>query len=321
MTKATTNDIISAVSASTNVLVCGHIRPDGDCIGSALAMRRLCEKMGKTAVAVCDCDKPSGFGFLPEYDGFCVLKELEYDLFIAVDCATESRLGKYSEYLARAKNSVCIDHHPTNFGYGKINRIDPSSASTCSILLDLFGDTGLIDADVATMLYTGVSTDTGHFMHANTTAKVFTDAAQLCSYGIDVGTINHEIYCNKSLKRLKLTSRALAGIRLFGEDKIALMKIMLSDLDECGCTSEDTEGLIDFAKSVSGVEIAISICEQPGGLFRVSLRSVSANVAAVAEKFGGGGHKLASGCIVKGSEFDVADKIVSAAARELGVKL
>ncbi len=321
MTKTIKNDFIAAVAASNNILVCGHIRPDGDCIGSALATRRICENLGKKAVAVCDCDKPSSFGFLPEYDGFCVPGELEYDLFIAVDCATESRLGKYGDYLSRAKNSICIDHHPTNVGYGKINHIDPSAASTCSILLDIFGDTDLIDKDVATMLYTGLSTDTGHFMHSNTTAKVFSDAAKLCGYGIDVACINRAIYCNKPLNRLKLTSRALAGIRLFGEDKIALMKITLNDLDECACTSEDTEGLIDFAKSITGVEIAISICEQVGNIFRVSLRSAKANVAAVAEKFGGGGHKLAAGCIVKGNEFDVADRVVSAAARELGVAL
>ena len=319
MTKITT-DIIDAVSASKNILVCGHIRPDGDCISSALAMRRICQNMGKTAVAVCDCDKPSSFAFLPEYDGFCALKELDYDLFIAVDCATESRLGKYDEYLVRAKNSIVIDHHPTNPGYGKINHIVPSSASTCSIILDIFRDTEYIDKDVATMLYTGLSTDTGHFMHANTTTKVFTDAAKLSEFGIDIASINHDLYCSEPYKKIKLKSRTLDGIRLFGENKIALMKIMLSDLDGCGCTSEDTEGLIDYAKSIRGVEIAISICEQPGGFFRVSLRSVSANVAAVAEKFGGGGHKLAAGCIVKGNEFDVADRVVSAAARELGVK-
>ncbi|MCH5350346.1 MAG: bifunctional oligoribonuclease/PAP phosphatase NrnA [Clostridiales bacterium] len=317
-TRAT--EIISAISESNNILVCGHIRPDGDCVSSALAMRRLCVNMGKTAVAVCDCDKPSSFGFLPDYDGFCVFKDIDYDLFIAVDCATESRLGKYGEYLAKAKNSICIDHHPTNPGYCKINHIVPASASTTSIIFELFRDTKYIDKAVATMLYAGISTDTGHFMHANTTEKVFRDAAELCKYGIDVASVNHDLYHNNPFRKIKLTSRALDNIRIFGEGKIALMKILLDDLNSCLCTSEDTEGLIDYAKSIEGVEIAISICEQPGGLFRVSLRSVKANVAAVAEKFGGGGHKLAAGCIIKGNAFEVADRIVSAAARELGVK-
>ncbi|MCH5157745.1 MAG: bifunctional oligoribonuclease/PAP phosphatase NrnA [Clostridiales bacterium] len=318
--KAITTEIISAVAASNNILVCGHIRPDGDCISSALAVRRLCQNMGKTAVAVCDCDKPSSFRFLPDYDGFCVLKDIDYDLFIAVDCATESRLGKYTEYLNKAKNSICIDHHPTNPGYGKINHIVPTAASTCSIIFDIFRDSEYIDKDVATMLYAGISTDTGHFMHANTTEKVFNDAAELIRHGIDAVSVNNELYNNNPFRKIKLTSRALDSIRIYGEGKIALMKILLDDLNSCMCTSEDTEGLIDYAKSIEGVEIAISVCEQPGELFRVSLRSIKANVAAVAEKFGGGGHKLAAGCIIKGNAFDVADRIVSAAARELGVK-
>lgn len=312
-----TADMINAIKRSRNVLICGHIRPDGDCVSSAMAIRRICEKLGKNADAVCDADKPEMFGFLPDYERFCTLGQKYYDLFIAVDCAVDKRLGEYYSRLIDAENSINIDHHPTNNGYGRINHIVPEASSTCEIIYDIFEGTDLIDKDVATMLYTGLSTDTGHFMHANTTEKVFQTAAGLAKYGIEIGHINHELYCKKSVSRIKLTARALNSIELYDGGKIAVMTIMLDTLAECGCDSQDTEGLIDNASSISGVKIAISMCEQPGGIFRVSLRSVSADVSAVAGTFGGGGHKLASGCIVPGTCADVKKRLVAAATAEL----
>jgi len=313
----TATDIINAIKNSETVLVCGHIRPDGDCIGSALAVRRLCEKLGKRADAVCDSEKPQNFSFLPDYELFCNRRYDNYDLFIAVDCADEKRLGVYRNYLTTAKNIVDIDHHPTNPGYGNINCIDPGAASVCAILFELFGDSGLIDVNIATFLYVGLSTDTGHFMHSNTDAKVFRTAAALSEYGVDIGKVNHDIYCNKSFNKIKLTARVMDGIRLYCDGKIALMVITLDDLEKCGCRTEDTEGLIDYASSISGVAISIAMCEQPGSVFRVSFRAVYADVAAVASAFGGGGHKLASGCIISGNRYDVEEKVVKAAAAAL----
>ncbi len=315
MTKAAT-DIINAIKNSSAVLVCGHMRPDGDCIGSALAMRRLCEKLGKHADAVSDGEKPPAFDFLPDYELYCAPRRPDYDLLIAVDCAEEKRLGEYRRYLNTARTVVNIDHHP-NIGYGNINVVDPSASSTCAIVFELFEDSGYMDKTIAEMLYTGLSTDTGHFMHSNTDEKVFKIAARLCTYGIEVGKINHDIYCNKSTNRIALTALALSGIRLYAEGKIALMTVMLADLEKSGCHTPDTEGLIDHASSISGVKISLCMCEQPGNVFRVSLRSVEADVSAVAARFGGGGHKLASGCMISGNRYDVAEKIIKAAEAAL----
>lgn len=317
MNKTAINEIVDAIKNSSSVLICGHIRPDGDCISSALAVRHFCRALGKRADAVCDAEKSPSFAFMPEYDDFCDPACDNYDLFIAVDCATEKRLGLYRKYLEETAHSINIDHHPTNGKFCKINYIDPTAASTCSILYELFSDIDAIDKTLAQMLYVGISTDTGHFMHANTDSKVFRSAAKLCEYGIDVGELNHSIYCNKSVARIKLTARALGGLRMYADGKIALLSVTLDDLSECGCKSEDTEGLIDNATSIGGVEIAITMCEQDGGLFRVSFRSSHADVAAVAEKFGGGGHKLASGCIVSGDRYDVAARLTDAAAYAL----
>ena len=314
----TTSEILNAINAAETVLVVGHVRPDGDCVGAALFMRHICERLGKKADAACDGEKPTAYAFLPEYEYFCAPRYKKYDLFIAVDCATESRLGEYKAQLASAKNSINIDHHITNTEYGKINHVLPDASSTCQILFDLFkGVDGLMDKACASMLYVGISTDTGHFMHNNTTADVFRAAAALCEYGIDIAALNHDLYCNNAFSKMKLTSRVIGGIVLYESGKIALMNISLKDLLDCGCTSEDTEGLIDNASAISGVRIAISMCEQPGSVFRISFRSVSADVSAAAARFGGGGHKLAAGCMITGNRYDVMEKVVAAATAAL----
>ena len=316
--KAITTEIINAINAAKTVLVVGHVRPDGDCVGSVLAMRHICEKLGKIADGVCDSDKPEAYAFLPEYEYFCAPRYKQYDLFISVDCATESRLGEYRAFLDSAKNSINIDHHATNPGYGKINYIDGDACSTCYILFNMFKDVeGMLDGDAAAMLYTGLSTDTGHFMHSNTTEEVFRTAAELCGYGIDVAALNRSLYCNNAFNKVMLTARALGGIVLYEGGKIALMNISLKDLQDCGCTSADTEGLINNASAIAGVGIAISMCEQPGSLYRVSFRSAAADVAAAAAKFGGGGHKLAAGCMISGNRYDVLEKVVAAATAAL----
>lgn len=316
----TAADIIDAIRRAQKILVCGHVRPDGDSIGATLAMRRICQKLGKSADAVCDSEKPAAFDFLPDYELFCSPKYNNYDLFIAVDCANAKRLGAYIVQLDSAADSISIDHHSTNEEYAKTNIVDGASSSTCALLFDLFSQSGIIDRDIATMLYTGLSTDTGHFMHSNTDAKVFYTAAKLCEYGIDVSAINHAIYCNRSLRRTKLTSRALDSIRMYAEGRVALMTVGLDDLAECGCKSEDTEGLIDFVSAISGVLISISMCEQDGGYYRVSFRAVSCDVSAAAATFGGGGHKLAAGCIITGDRYEVTEKVVSAAICALNCK-
>lgn len=313
MISSTATEIINAIKAASTVMVCGHIRPDGDCIGSAMAMRRICEKLGKKADAVCDAEKPSAFAFLPEYSEFCAPRFDNYDLFIAVDCATEKRLGVYGQYLRNAKKSVHIDHHPVEQMFADVNCVRVEASSVCEVVYSLFAESGLLDAQSATMLYTGLSTDTGHFMHSNTTPEVFKIASELTAYGVDIGAVNRGIYKTKSFNRIRLTARALDGIELFENGKIAFMTIMRSDMTECGCGMDDTEGLIDYASSIAGVEISICVCEQEGGTFRTSLRSVAADVSKVASLFGGGGHKLASGCILGGGREQVKDRLVAAA--------
>ncbi|MCH5155562.1 MAG: bifunctional oligoribonuclease/PAP phosphatase NrnA [Clostridiales bacterium] len=316
--KAITTEILNAIKAAQTVLVVGHVRPDGDCVGSVMAMRHICEKLGKTADAMCDCDKPDTYAFLPEYEYFCAPRYKQYDLFISVDCATESRLGECRAFLVGAKNSINIDHHATNPKYCKINYVDGDACSTCYILYNMFKDVdGLLDGESAAMLYTGLSTDTGHFMHSNTTAEVFSTAAELCKYGIDIAALNRSLYCNNKFSKVMLTARALGGIILYEGGKIALMNISLKDLQDCGCTSEDTEGLINNASAISGVRIAISMCEQQGSVYRVSFRSAAADVAAAAAKFGGGGHRLAAGCMISGNRYDVMEKVVAAATAAL----
>ncbi|MDE5592720.1 MAG: bifunctional oligoribonuclease/PAP phosphatase NrnA, partial [Clostridiales bacterium] len=195
-------EILNAIKAADSILICGHIRPDGDCVGSALAMYGICKKLGKNVdVACADGVSPATYAFLPNFDKLNALKEDKYDLFIAVDCANESRLGDMFKFVSSSKYSIKIDHHPSENNYCKYNYVDSSACSTCAIIFELFEDSGLIDCDIAKALYTGLSTDTGHFMHSNTTPKVFGIAKKLSEYGFDVGAVNHDIYCSKTFNR------------------------------------------------------------------------------------------------------------------------
>lgn len=303
--------MIKSLKEAKNVLIAGHIRPDGDCIGSGLAIKHLCDSLGINADFSVDSDIPESYMFMPGAREINSHKFNNYDLFIAVDCADAARLGRYAEY-AETVYTVNVDHHYTNPSYGNKNYIVADACSTCEILYGMIREAGLLNKTIAECLYVGLSTDTGHFMHANTTEKTFLIAAGLAAEGIDVSGINNMLYNSVSRNKLALTSRAIGSIEYFENGDIAFMTIYLSDLKQTGCTTDDTEGLIAYATSIKGVKVSVCVCEQADGTFRVSLRSKGANVAKAAAVFGGGGHERAAGCILRGKRDDVARKLISA---------
>lgn len=305
--------MIETIKNANKILVVGHVRPDGDCIGAGLCVQHCCALLGKKADFVFDSVKPETYEFMPEYDRVNEKTLDDYDTVIAVDCADIKRMGSYGAML-EGRKSVCVDHHHTNDGFANLNIIDGKACSTCEMLYEMLEPHGLVDKTAATCLYVGLSTDTGHFMHQNTDSRAFTVAAGLASKGIDVGALNNSLYKSVSKNKMQLKIRALQSLTYHCDGKVAVMTISLKDLDECDCKVSDTEGLIDYATSVKGVVVSICLCEQTGN-FRVSLRSKAPNVSAVAAKFGGGGHVLASGCILSGSYTSVVSRLLEAVAQ------
>ena len=304
--------LIGHIKSSKKVLIICHIRPDGDSLGSGFALKRIAEKYGKLVDIVCDSDKPQHYAFLPNYDDLNQMKYEKHDLVIAVDCADENRLGKYYSNFKRAKVNMNIDHHQTNTQYGMFVRVKPQASSTCEVVYDLIHNDYKIDKEVATLLYLGISTDTGHFRHNNTTEHTLFVASKLIALGADNESIVNNVYKSQTKNKLDLIATAIKSFRFFKDNKIVVITLTRDDMQKCGCTLADTEGIIDYGMSMGNVEVAVCMSEQNIRSYKVSFRSKCADVAQSAMTFGGGGHKLASGCVVNGHYEDVVDKVVKA---------
>ena len=301
---------IDAVKKAKNVLIVCHIRPDGDCLGSGFALMRIAEKLGKKVDFVCDSPFPPAYSFIKDHEKLNEIKCDSYDLAIAVDCADSARMGSFGEAFRKCPETINIDHHKTNDRFGKVNFVVPDLSSTCELLYSLIKNDNVIGADEATDLYLGLSTDTGNFMHSNTTPDTLTTASELLALGADLSMIVNGFYRNNTKNKLALISRAIASMQYFDDDKVAVITVKKSDLEETGCVLSDTEGLIDYAMSVGSVKVAVCMTEQRERSYKVSLRSKGADVSIVAGYFGGGGHKQASGCVANGYYEDVLEKIV-----------
>lgn len=301
---------IDAIKKANDILIVCHIRPDGDCLGSGFALTRIAERMGKRVDFVCDSPFPPAYSFIKDRDKFNDIKCERYDLAIAVDCADSARMGAFGELFRKCSETINIDHHKTNDGFGKSNFVVPDLSSTCELLYSLIKDYGVIGADEATDLYLGLSTDTGNFMHSNTTPDTLRTASELLALGADLGAIVNGFYRNNTKNKLALVARAVSSMRYFDDDKVVVMTVTQRDLKETGCVLSDTEGLIDYGMSVGSVKVAVCMTEQRERSYKVSLRSKGADVSLVAGAFGGGGHKQASGCVANGYYEDVVEKIV-----------
>ena len=296
-----------------------HVRPDGDSIGSALALKLALLKLGVDAEVVCDDPVPSRFFFLKEVETVKSNLNGEYSALIAMDCADVTRLGSFSDVFLKHKNTYSIDHHVSNNRYSKTNYVVERS-SNCENVLSLITEMGVeIDQKIANLIALGIITDTGNFKHKNVSAETLKSASIAKEKGADLNLITYKTFNEQTKERAKLFGRVMSCIRYFENDRFALATIRLSDLEASGAKPEETEGFIDFVMGIDTVEIGACIMETSTNVFKVSFRSKGADVNAVAGTFGGGGHTLASGCRISGEYEEVVDKIRFAVSRELPI--
>lgn len=305
------------ISNSAQILIIGHLRPDGDCFGAGLSLLHIADKFNKDADFVCDSEFSQQYAFMHGFERAGNLRFSNYDTVICVDCGDEKRLGKYIKQFSQAKVTVNIDHHITNTNFAKENIVIPTASSTCEILGNIYLAEGLMDKITAELIYTGLSADTGHFAHANTTKEVFELAVKLFEYEIDAFNVVKHLYRSLSYNKLMLTMRAIESMRFFLDQKICIIFIKKSDLEELNCKLEDTEGVINYGINLEKVEIAACICESAENSYKVSFRSKNIDITNVAVKFGGGGHKYAAGCMLFGNFEDVLEKTSNALISEL----
>src|SRR5438045_5512832 len=253
------------------------------------------------------------YSFLPggEFLQTPLSEPQDFDVAIALDTATQSRLGTATSLVRSAKTWINIDHHPSNPGYGDLVYIDATAPATGQILFELITSQGLpMDAAIAENLFVAISTDTGSFQYPNTTARTFEIGAELLRYGVNVGRVSQLLYESYPRRRAELLRELLGTMRFSGHGKVASFSLSLKTAAELKARPEDNEGLIDHLRAIQGVIVAVFFEELADGKVRVSMRSKNekVNVCAICEKFGGGGHVLAAGARVRGRLAEVEKK-------------
>lgn len=323
MSNSTFSEIAQALREHNSFVVMSHVRPDGDAIGSQLALGHALEQLGKTVYYVNEDGLPDNLAFLPHSENVIQSKGevLDIEVAIALDCATKPRLGENSlKAASKAKLWINMDHHISNTGYGDLNFIDATSPATGQILYNFITAEDFLLSDVTRdAIYVAVSTDTGSFQYGSTTVATYEMAADLVRRGLKVGDINAKTYDSHPYRRVELLRRLLSTLQLSDDGRIADWKLVYSTQEELGLKSEDSEGLIDMIRAVDGVEVAVFFEELSDGMIRVSMRSKNKaiNVCDVAKIFGGGGHAMAAGIRTEGTIEGVREVVLAELRKSL----
>jgi len=313
--------IIQAIRDAKTICVVGHVRPDGDCIGSQLGLTLALRAEGKKAVCWNEDSVPQKYRFLDPTGDFEKPKRGEkYDLVIATDCASHERLGIAGKYTAQRKCLVNIDHHESNTRYGDINWVSPREPSTGELIHRLLKTARWpITARIADLLFTAVSTDTGSFQYSTTRPGTFHVGAELVTRGANLAKICDEVYQSFPLSRARLLKLLYSKFKLAHDDRIAWFWLKKADLARTGADSNDTEGLIDHIRAIEPVIVACVFEELEPELTRISLRSKSdkVNVSEICGQFGGGGHPAAAGARIPGRPLSVQRRVIAAVKKAI----
>lgn len=290
---------LADVRSASSIVIGTHLNPDGDALGSALAVSFALTALGIENEVICHHPAPRNLEFLPNVKKIRkVPKHEKHDLAIMVDLESTDRLGDCEPYIRHAQRLIVIDHHVPHEAPGDLRIIDTSAPATAVILTRLLMALQLpITADIATCLLTGIVTDTGSFRFRNTTPESLTLAAQLLEAGADITQVSEEIFQRKPLASVQLLGSVLDHMRLDCDDQLAWGVVSLDDFMRTDAKDEDTEGFVNELLSVGTVKMAALLRETKPGKIRCSLRSRgNLDVAQVARIFGGGGHRNAAGC-------------------------
>ena len=316
----TIQNLDESLKNAKTIGISGHIRPDGDCVGSCLGMWLFLKTYYPDIKAKVVLEPtPESFYFLEGADQISNEPDEKtvYDLFMVLDCSDQERLGANAVCFRNAARTLCIDHHITNGAFADENHVLPEVSSTCEILCDLIG-IDRITRPMAEALYMGIAHDTGVFQYSNTSRHTMTIAGQLIDKGIDHNWILDETFYKKTYNQIQIMGRALLeSIRML-DGRVIFSAIRKKDMDFFCVKPADLDGIVAQLRSIRGVDTAIFLYELGNQEWKVSLRSNSlVDVAKVASAFGGGGHVRAAGCTLQGSGYDVVNNIVRLVDQQL----
>lgn len=305
-------DFMKIVNEAKTIAIAGHVRPDGDCVGSCLGLYNyLTEQTKDKKIDVYLESVPTAFSFLKNTE--CALteskKNVTYDLFIALDCGSRDRLGFTEELFLSAKHTVSIDHHISNTMFAEYNHVEGEASSTCEVLCGFFKEDS-ISKETAECLYLGIVHDTGVFKHSNTSRKTMDTAGSLLEKGVSASQVIDDSFYRKTYMQNQILGRCLLESILLLDGKIIFSGVSQKMMQLYGAVPADLDGIIDQLRVTAGVEVAILVREEGVLNYKVSMRSNGkVDVSKICCLFGGGGHKMAAGCTMNGSMHDVINNL------------
>ena len=319
--------IIRQIKKSSHLLVASHTEPDGDAVGSLMALGMALGKLNKKATLYNASPIPAVYCFLPSVERIVrhIKKANTYDTAIILDCGDLSRIGGMSATVSQIPCIINIDHHISNTGFGNLQLIDTTACSTAEIVYDLIKALNApMDKAIATSLYTGILTDTGSFRFSNTNPAAFAISKEMADLGVEPYNVAQQVFGTYSLGRIKLLNLALDSIEISENGKFSMMTITKSMLAATGTQPEDVDGLINYARRIKNVKVAALIQELQNGTgrantlscYHVSLRSDgTVDVAAIANSYGGGGHVSAAGFQIKSTLSNLKSEMITLAEK------
>lgn len=313
-------DFATYLEGVQTVAIAGHVRPDGDCVGSCLATYNyIKDNYPKIEVALYLQPIPNIFKFLSRADEIMHSCEEDktYDLFIAQDCGDLKRLGDAAKYFETAKKTICVDHHVSNDNFADENYIFPYASSTSELVFGLIGEKS-ITKKIAECIYVGMVHDTGVFQYSCTSAKTMEIAGKLMEMGIDFSKIVDETFYTKTFEQNQILGKALLNSRLLLDGKMIASVITMEEMKQYHVLPKHLDGIVNQLRVTKGVEATVFLYENEDGSYKVSTRSNGlVNVAELAVKFGGGGHERAAGFSMEGTPEDLINKVAFEIEKQL----
>jgi phosphoesterase RecJ-like protein len=319
-------EVGKALLEAPSIVIASHTRPDGDALGSTIALADTLRELGKSVIAVNQDGVPKRYNFLPcansVFKPGAIKEPLKAPLFVALDTGAPDRLGdQVWKLVAGRQSTLVIDHHASNQRFGEVNYVDQDSPATGQLIYELIEAMDWpLTPTARDNIWAAMATDTGSFQYPATTPRTFAIASRLLKSGVNLAWMSAMLFQNYPFRRLELLRDLLASVRRSEDGRIASWMMPQPLIKRLGIQPDDHDGLIDMLRSISGVVVAVSFEEEPDGTVRISARSLDAdqaNVAQICQAFGGGGHRLAAGARVQGTLESVSERFLAAVSQEL----
>jgi len=316
-------EMLSALQNADNFMLCAHINPDGDAVGSMLALGRLLRRMGKRVTMVCPGTVPRLLAWLPDAELIRPLEQVKdacFDASFSVDVPENKRMGDVYALYARSPLTFAVDHHPGDGAFARFALVDDKAAASGELIVALYEALGVpLDREAALQLYVAIGTDTGNFVFSSVRPYTFACMQRLMEAGLDLNMAARRTFLVKSRPSAAMLGCALSSMKYFAGGRATCMHVTARQKAECGAADDDLHGLVNSGLNLEGVSMTFMADEAADQVWKISLRSLpGGDVAAIARRFGGGGHMLAAGCEMKGDYPQIEARLIAAIEEALG---